>query len=253
MRYQAKALDRKQGIVNLSLDALDEADARQQLSTQGVAVLSLRKAGGWGRLSLGKGPFSLTLFTQELRALLDAGLTLVESVETLADKAQKSQARSVLEQITHRLYEGQTFSQALARSPNVFPALYISTVRAAEKTGALSPALQRYLDYRERLDVVRRKAVSASLYPVLLLIVGALVTAFLLGYVVPRFASVYAESGRELPWLSGMLLGWGRFIGSHGVAMALVSVGLVAGTVYALTLPVVRKVLSDFLWQLPVI
>jgi general secretion pathway protein F len=141
----------------------------------------------------------------------------------------------------------------LARSPNVFPALYISTVRAAEKTGALSPALQRYLDYRERLDVVRRKAVSASLYPVLLLIAGALVTAFLLGYVVPRFASVYAESGRELPWLSGMLLGWGRFIGSHGVAMALVSVGLVAGTVYALTLPVVRKVLSDFLWQLPVI
>ena len=253
MRYQAKALDRKQGIVRLSLDALDEADARQQLSAQGVALLSLRKAGGWGRLSPGKGPFSLTLFTQELRALLDAGLTLVESVETLADKAQKSEARSVLEQITHHLYEGQTFSQALARSPSVFPALYISTVRAAEKTGALSPALQRYLDYREKLDVVRRKAVSASLYPVMLLIAGALVTAFLLGYVVPRFASVYAESGRELPWLSGMLLSWGRFIGSHGAAMALVSVGLVAGTVYALTLPVVRKVLSDFLWQLPVI
>ncbi|HYP67605.1 MAG TPA: type II secretion system F family protein [Thiobacillaceae bacterium] len=253
MRYRAKALDHKQGIVKLSLDAFDENDARKQLSAQGVAVLSLRKAGGWGRLSLGKGPFSLTLFTQELRALLDAGLTLVESVEALADKAQKSEARTVLEQITHHLYEGQTFSQALTRSPNVFPALYISTVRAAERTGALSQALQRYLDYRERLDVVRRKAISASLYPALLLIAGALVTAFLLGYVVPRFASVYAESGRELPWLSGMLLSWGRFIGSHGAAMALASVGLVAGTVYALTLPTVRKVLTDFLWQLPVI
>ena len=253
MRYQAKALDRKQGVVTLSLDALDEADARQQLSAQGVALLSLRKAGGWGRVSLGKGPFSLTLFTQELRALLDAGLTLVESVETLADKAQKSEARSVLEQITHFLYEGQTFSQALSRAPHVFPALYISTVRAAEKTGALSLALQRYLDYREKLDVVRRKAVSASIYPVLLLIAGALVTAFLLGYVVPRFASVYAESGRDLPWLSGMLLGWGRFIGSHGVAMSLVAAGVVAGAIYAFTLPAVRKVLSDFVWQLPVI
>ena len=253
MRFQAKALDPKQGVVSFSLEAQDEIDAHQQLTARGVAPLSLRKVAGWGRLSLGKGPFSLTLFTQELRALLDAGLTLVESVETLADKAQKSEARTVLEQITHHLYEGQTFSQALARSPNVFPPLYISTVRAAEKTGALSPALKRYLDYREKLDVVRRKAISASIYPVLLLIAGALVTAFLLGYVVPRFASVYAESGREVPWLSGMLLRWGRFIGSHGVALAAAIAGMLVVAVYSLTLPLVRKVLSDFMWQLPVI
>lgn len=255
MRYQVKALDRQQSLVSLTVDARDEDDARSQLSAQGATLLSLRPAGlGLGGLNLAsRSSFSLTLFSQELMALLDAGLSLVEAIETLADKAERSDARSLLEQITHHLYEGKTFSQALQPFPGLFPPLYIATIRAAEKTGALSPALKRYLDYREQMDKVRRKIVSASIYPALLLAAGGLVTAFLLGFVVPRFAKVYEDSGREMPWLSQLLLGWGRLIAEHGLGMLAV-IGLLVGVaVYVYRLPAVSRRRSEWLWKLPVV
>jgi general secretion pathway protein F len=239
----------------MTLDALDEDDARSQLSAQGATLLSVRPEGlSIGKIGLGsRNPFSLSLFSQELMALLDAGLSLVESIETLADKAERSDARNLLEQITHHLYEGKTFSQALQPFPSLFPPLYIATIRAAEKTGALSPALKRYLDYREQMDKVRRKIVSASIYPALLLVAGGLVTAFLLGFVVPRFAQVYEDSGREMPWLSKLLLGWGRLFAEHGWWVLGVVGLLIAGAIYVYRLPSFSRRRSEWLWRLPVV
>jgi len=159
VRYQIRALDRQQSVVSMTLDALDADDVRNQLTAQGATALSVRPQGfSFGGIGLSsRTRFSLPLFSQELMALLDAGLSLVEAIETLADKAVRSDARSLLEQITHHLYEGKTFSQALQPFPSQFPPLYIATIRAAEKTGALSQALKRYLDYREQMDKVRRK------------------------------------------------------------------------------------------------
>jgi general secretion pathway protein F len=253
VRYQVKALDRQQSVVSMTLEALDEDDARNQLNSQGATLLSLRPQGfSLGGLS-SRSPFSLTLFSQELMALLDAGLSLVESIETLADKAERSDARSLLEQITHHLYAGKTFSQALQPFPGLFPPLYIATIRAAERTGALSPALKRFLDYREQMDIVRRKILSASIYPALLLVAGGLVTAFLLGFVVPRFAQVYEDSGRQMPWLSQVLLSWGRLIAEHGLwILTIIALG-VAGVVYLYRLPAFSRRRSELLWRLPLV
>src|SRR6185369_957555 len=88
-------------------------------------------------------------------------------------------------------------------------------VQAAEGTSDLPRALARYLDYETRLEGVRHKVVSAAIYPVILLVVGAAVSLFLLGYVVPKFAAVYQGSGRPLPWASQMLMGWGVFAGQY--------------------------------------
>ena len=255
MRYQVRALDRQQSVVSMTLDALDADDVRNQLMAQGATPLSVRPQGfSLGGISLSsRTRFSLPLFSQELMALLDAGLSLVEAIETLADKADRSDARSLLEQITHHLYEGKTFSQALQPFPGQFPPLYIATIRAAEKTGALSQALKRYLDYREQMDKVRRKIVSASIYPALLMVAGAMVTAFLLGFVVPRFAQVYEDSGREMPWLSKLLLGWGRLLAEHGWWVLAVVGLLVVGAVYVYRMPAFSRRRSELLWRLPVV
>jgi general secretion pathway protein F len=136
----------------------------------------------------------------------------------------------VLAGLRDRLFEGRSFSQALAASPQVFSTLYVATVRASERTGDLPEALARYLEYHERLDIVRKKIVSASIYPAVLLFVGGLVTLFLLGYVVPRFSAIYAESGRDLPLLSRLLLDWGQLIHAHGelVVAAVAAAGVAA-------------------------
>lgn len=203
----------------LALDAADEASALEQATAQGLAALSARPQRG---LRLLANPlaarFPLLLFSQELVALLRAGLTLPETIDVMVEKETRPEARRVLTSIRDRLREGQSFSQALEQLPRTFPSLFVATARASERTGDLAEALSRYIGYHERLDAVRKKVVSASIYPAVLMVVGGIVMLFLLGYVVPRFSLIYAETGRDLPLLSRVLLDWGRLINEHGFA-----------------------------------
>ncbi len=223
MRYEVRALKANEGVVSIALDALDEASAIEQARARGLAVLSARPRRAWPTLArpFDRG-FPLVLFSQELVALLQAGLSLPETLETMVEKEGRGETRAVLAQVRDKLFEGRSFSQALESFPNVFPALYIATVRASERTGDLPEALRRFIAYQERIEFVRKRVVSASIYPVVLLAVGGLVTLFLLGYVVPRFSGIYADSGRNLPWMSRLLLEWGEFVNSHGVLVLIV-------------------------------
>ena len=105
------------------------------------------------------------LFSQELVALLEAGLNLVEALETLAEKEERAEARKIIRGLLGELYEGRSFSHALGAFPHVFTPLYVATVRASERTGDLPEALLRFVAYQTQLDVVRKKVVSASIYP----------------------------------------------------------------------------------------
>jgi general secretion pathway protein F len=182
-----------------------------------------------------RGPkLSLVLFSQELLALLNAGLGIVEGLEALLEKEANPAARGVLERLLAGLREGQRFSSVLAAQPALFPPLYVGIVRAAEGTSDLPRALSRYIDYQQRIDTVRSKIVSASIYPVILLCVGGGVSSFLIGYVVPRFAEVYQGAGRNLPWMSQLLLEWGQFAAGHGSAILLCAAALVALAVFGI-------------------
>src|SRR5207342_1401604 len=143
------------------------------------------------------------------------------SIDTLTEKEPAAGARRTLEQIRARLFEGLTLSAALEEQPLSFPPLYIATVRASERTGALREALGRYVAYQQQIDLLRKKLVSASVYPLVLCGAGLLVTIFLLGYVVPRFSAIYEDMGRDLPWASRFLMQWGRVVHDHGLAVVL--------------------------------
>jgi general secretion pathway protein F len=98
--------------------------------------------------------------------------------------------------------------------------LYVATVRSSERTGAIREALTRYVAYQQQVDVLRKKLISASIYPLVLCAAGLLVTMFLLAYVVPRFSGIYEDLGSNLPFASRMLMGWGHLIEAHGVWVA---------------------------------
>lgn len=223
MQFDVRGFRPGEGVVRLAVEADDLAMATQRARAQGLAVLSAaprRALPGLPALRLQRRPrFPLLQFTLELMALLQAGLSLPETLDTLLEKETRSDVRPVLAAMRARMFEGQSFSRVLAELPQAFPVLYVTTVRASERSGDLVESLARYVDYHERLDLVRKKVVSASIYPVALLLLGGLVVLFLLGYVVPRFSSIYAESGRELPWMSMLLLRWGRGMQAHGAAI----------------------------------
>jgi len=232
MQFEIRALRGAEGLVTVALEAPDETSALEQARAQGLAVLSARPRRALPTLaSPFAARFPLLLFSQELVALLSAGLSLPEVVETLAEKEARPEFRRIFAALRASLYEGRSFSQSLERFPETFPSLYVATVRAAERTGDIAEALGRYISYHERLDAVRRKVVSACVYPAVLLGVGGLVVLFLLGYVVPRFAGVYEEVGRDLPWLSRLLIEWGKLINANGALLALVLVAAIVAAV----------------------
>jgi general secretion pathway protein F len=256
MRYQVRALDRAAGVTSLLLDAASAEAAADQVRRQGLAVLGVRTAreGGWkSLLPGGAGAFPLGLFTQELLTLLESGLSVVEAMETLREKEVRAERQQLFGRLVEALYQGNSLSQALAQFPAVFPALYVATVQASERTGNLPEALGRYVVYQGQVDAVRRKMISASIYPALLTVVGGLVIAILLGYVVPRFARIFEDLGRDLPYLSRLLLEWGKLVAEHTLPLLAVSLALIGGLVYGLARAETRQWAAERLMRIPAI
>ena len=220
MQFKARILTAAQHVQTRLFEALDEEDARAQLTIQGSTVLSLKASGTLNSGSLwrfggNKSNFDLLLFAQELHALVAAGLSVVEALEALIERSGSSGTRTILVRLLVQLQQGQRLSIALSQQPAVFPALFAGVVQAAEGTSDLPLALERYIAYESRLNILRHKITSAAIYPSVLLGVGTLVALFLLGYVVPKFANVYQGSGKPLPWASQLLLSWGTFVSTN--------------------------------------
>ena len=215
MQYAVRTLAPDMRIASVLVDALDEADARRQVEARGLFVSAIEPVQAPLLRRQRGGKLSLVLFSQELLALLTAGLGIVEGLEALLEKETSPATRSVLERLLAGLREGKRLSTVMAAQPALFPPLYVGIVRAAEGTSDLPRALERYIEYQQRIDTVRAKVVSASIYPAILLLVGGGVSIFLMSYVVPRFAEVYQGAGRNLPWMSRLMLDWGQFAGRH--------------------------------------
>lgn len=252
MRYTVRALLAGKGAVLLELDATSEAEVRNRISAQGGVILSIRRNFS-SFLPRSGSRFPLSDFSQELLALLTAGLSLVEGIETLVEKEEDSVTRELLQQILARLREGVTFSRALEFYPQVFPSLYVATIRASEQTGDLGEALSRYLVYQSQMDLVRKKLVGASIYPVLLLVLGGLVAIFLLVFVVPKFSAIYEDMGTDLPWMSMLLIEWGHLVQKNGWMLAGMAALFLTAAFYTFSRPQIRAHLLRVVWRIPTI
>lgn len=250
MHFHIKAFDLSRGVLAYSVDAQDEADARRMVADQGRRLISITSPrrfawpGGAQRLPI-------VQFSEELVALLDAGLSLVEAIEALSEKEAQPAMKRSLEHLRSRLFEGATLSVALAELPVNFPPLFVATVRASERSGAIREALVRYSAYQRQIDVLRKKLVSASIYPIVLCAAGLLVTLFLLGYVVPRFSSIYEDMGGNLPLASRLLMLWGSMISAHGWAIVVATLAGLCGVAYAFTRDGVRAGLVRQVTRIP--
>jgi len=251
MRFQVRYLTGEQRVGTRRVVAPDAAAACRQLHAEGHIALGARAEGiEWPWHAAG---FDTPLFTTQLAALLGAGLGLVEALEALADNEPAPARRELLTALLRQLRSGEPFSAALGGFPQQFPELLCACVRAAERTGDLRTALLRYGDYRSRSDSLRRRSVTALLYPLLVLAVGAVVTGFLLLAVVPRFAALIADSGRELPWATRLLLDLSGSLAAQplswlvGCAVALSALALLASDAAT------RRSVADGLARLPMI
>ena len=251
MQYNVLATDARQQVTALTLEAANETLAANQARAKGLTVVSIEPIGFRFTMPRRQPRFQTTLFSMELVSLLDAGLNLVEALTTLTEKERRAEGQQVLSAILAGIHRGEPFSQAIAAQSRHFSPLYVATVKAAERSGNVREALGRYISYQDELERVRKKIVSASIYPAILMGVGGLVLAFLMLYVVPRFAKVYEDTSGTLPFFSKLLMSFGNFVGNNVIVLGMAFAGLIGGAAYALSRPDVRAWLNCLIWRVP--
>ena len=248
MQYKVKAARSGLGVLNLEIDASSIEEAKKQVLQSGYSVLAIQPIGSFIKLpKLFTSRFSLSLFSQELLALMDAGLPQVEALETILEKERRRTNIKLVRGIIDQLYEGKSLSKALESFPNEFNSLYVAMVKASEKTGNITDSLSRYIAYQAQIDVIRKKVVSSSVYPIVLIVAGLLVTMFLMLYVVPKFSQIYKDMGHNLPFFSQMFMNIGEFLGDNKVVVLMFLGALFFSGFYAAGNKRVRqKVLDQF-------
>ncbi len=249
MQYQLRVLRDGSAPTVIELEAASEREARDRALQQGYTVLKIIP--GIKRFVIAKERFPLVLFCQELRVLLEAGLPLTEALDTLVEKESRAETRSAISSLCDAVREGRQLSDAMANQPHAFPALFIATVRASETTGNLPEALIRYSLYLEQIDVLRKRIISASIYPALVLGFGFLVVIFLFAYVVPRFSRIYESHVNNISYTTQLLLKAGKFSQEYGVIVLLL-LAIVAFLIFSvLKRAEIKGRLLDALWQMP--
>ncbi len=252
MLFEVKVLRGSEGISLLQLEAVNASDAEAQAKARGYSVISSKSKQQWSPLRLGGKPkFPLLMFSQEMVALLDAGLSLIEVLEALAEKEDQPEVKKTLQKTIALLYEGHNFSYALEQSPDDFPTLYVATVRSSEKTGALSEVLSRFIVYQAQMEGIQKKIITSSIYPVLLAVVGTLVVVFLMVFVVPSFSHIYEDMGGDLPFMSRLLMQWGQFLEAHSNTLLLAVVSILVGGSFLAIQPSSKLWMKRKLWELP--
>lgn len=250
MQYRVTALHNGLRPISITVSAATPTAAMSDLQAQGYTVLNVRSNGWAINWKYEKSTFSTLIFSRELLALLNAGLSLMESLDALSDRTKDQQ---FVLKILKSLHQGISFSEAISKYPRNFPALYTALIRASERTGDLPTALQRYIDYQEQMDRLRKKLVSASIYPIILGCVGILVVLFLLLYVIPRFAKVYESISGQLPFFSNLLMNLGQIIGNNELTICLVLAVVVIGIISTSQSSYLRGRLNSYIKNWPLL
>ena len=256
MKYMLRVFDAAGLVQTISVEGDTSAGAASVAHSRGLRVISVRAQGAnrrrlAGRRMLPGTKFNVELFARELAALLDAGVSVIDALRTLGSNERREASASVYRDLLRRLEEGHALSAALNFADDVFPPVLVACVKASEQTGGLAESLKRYSRNSATLQALRARVIAASVYPAVLLAVGAVVVLFLLAFVVPRFAGLLEHSGHELPLLSQWLMAWGMLVHAHGAQMAsALAIGVLV-VLIALRRAAVRNWVADRVLALP--
>jgi general secretion pathway protein F len=198
-----------QGVISEgAIEAPDEQAAIERLKNSGIIPLKVFLSGKGlrGALSLRSSRGDILSFTNELAALLEAGLPLDRSLNILAGIAESKQNQAVIRDILKSIREGGSFSDALLKHPRVFSRLYVNMIRAGEAGGILVEVLEKLNEFLESSKELKEQILTSMIYPIILISTGGLSIIILLTYVLPKFSVIFSDLGSSLPLSTQILL-----------------------------------------------
>ena len=217
----ARTLLRTQALVPLAVNAVSGAD----VSGAPKSLLQTNLFGGRVFNST-----RLSIWTRQLAGLVSSGLPLERALTALADEAEDEKQRNLVASLRAEVNGGSSFARALSQHPDEFSTIYTAVIGAGEQSGHLGMVLERLSDDLEERQALKSKLMAAALYPAIVTLVAIVIVMFLVGYVVPQVANVFAGTKRALPFLTVAMLAMSDLVRNYGWALLgaviLIAVGI---------------------------
>lgn len=232
---------------------------RQELEGKGFYILSLTRRGflrGTGLTLRSRRRIKtreFLVFNQELAALLRAGMPLVQSLEILCQRVEDPNLRALLNDVHDRVRSGAALSEAFEAQGDVVPGIYTASLLAGEKSGGLEEVIRRYVDHVKVISAVKRKTVSALVYPLILLLLSFVVVSIIVFRVVPEFEGFYRGFGSELPLVTRTIVSLSSSLRTHVLLVLSVIGAAVLGGWYWFQRPGLAAVFDRFLLKVPAV
>jgi type IV pilus assembly protein PilC len=235
----------------------NEDRLRRELEEKGLYILSLQRRSGLQSLNLSasrRGRISrqeFLVFNQELATLLKAGMPLVQSLDILRQRITNLTFKAVLDAIYDKVKAGTSLSDAFSDHGSMFPPVYAASLMAGERSGNLDSVIRRYVAYEKVIGTVRKRTISALIYPAILVTMMLVLIGIIVLKVVPAFSDFYGNFDRPLPWSTRLIVA----VSNAAVSNVWLLLFSVVGVVTAVTLwvrhPAQRATFHRFLLKLP--
>ena len=232
---------------------------RREFEDKGLYVLGIRRA---GRLAVGSialpsrssiATREFLVFNQEMATLLKAGMPLVQSLDILRRRVTNPVFKSVLNDVFDRVRAGSSLSESFEAHGKMFPGVYTASLLAGEKSGNLEQVIRRYVAYVKVVESVRRKTISALIYPAVLLALSLIVVSILMLRVVPQFSGYYEQFGSELPLSTRVIVAFSNYATTYFGIFVLVVTSTAVAIWLWLKRPGNRELVDRWILRIPML
>lgn len=247
LTFQYQARDGKGKLITDTVKAASAPEALRSLQHSGYTVLSLTAGGATvsnaelrSRAVLRQSAASIDRshvidFAGQLSIMLETGVTLSEAISAYVSQCKHRGMRRIIGHVQERVIGGEPLSAAMSQFPKVFPSLMVSLIAASEASGMMAEMLSRVADYLDKDRQTARQIKGALTYPAIMFSMSIIVSSFLIAWVLPRFAKIYAQRDAALPKPTQFVLGLSEFVTSNWIAIIASVAGVIGCTFFALT------------------
>jgi type IV pilus assembly protein PilC len=247
-------------VVTRTMEATAERDLRSRLEREGYRIFSIASSADGG--SIFTRSISLTkkkvkvgdflTFNQQLSALLRAGIPILQSIQILTKRLKNEELRAMLNDVETRIKTGESLSSAFAAQGESFPRIYVASILAGERSGALDDVLARYVAYSKAMADITRKLRKSLTYPAILIVASIILIVILTTFVIPQFAQLYG-SAIQLPLITRIVVGISNFVSHNILTIGPMLIGLGVAIYFWRKSATGRLALDRVLMRIPIV
>lgn len=192
-------------------------------------------------------------FTSTFQILAQSGIPIIESLVFIENDASKLKIRLLAKELRRQIMAGATFAATIAKYPHIFGQIYIGLVKAGEDAGELEKTLERLLEILKKESAIRQKVIGTMMYPVFVILLAMFIVTVMLVFVFPAFADMFAQQGKQLPWITATLMSFGVFLKTYWPLIPVMFGTLIFGTTFLMNWKPSKKRIDAIALKIPLI